>query len=88
MVAPAFTPIEREFGISSSFETQMVLSVFVLASAVGPLSVSPLSEVYDRRPVLHGTCAIYLVFNLACGFSRSSAQLVAFRHRCHPRALR
>lgn len=85
MVAPAFATIERDFNIASSFETQMVLSIFILASAVGPLIVSPLSEVYGRRPVLHLTCAIYLIFNLACGFSQSSAQLLAFRCRfCVP----
>lgn len=79
MVAPALARVQSDFAIQSLFETQMILSVFILASAVGPLIVSPLSEVYGRRPVLHTTCAVYLIFNLACGFSRSSAQLLAFR---------
>lgn len=79
MVAPAFARVQSDFAIQSTLETQMILSVFVLASAVGPLIVSPLSEVYGRRPVLHATCAVYLIFNLACGFSQNSAQLLAFR---------
>ena len=79
MVAPAFDPIRSDLAITSQFKTQMVLSVFVLASAVGPLIVSPLSEVYGRRPVLHVTCGIYLVFNMASGFSKTSSQLLAFR---------
>ena len=79
MVAPALERIRSDFALASALEAQMVLSVFVLASAVGPLIVSPLSEVYGRRPVLHAACAVYLVFNLACGFSRTGAQLLAFR---------
>jgi MFS family permease len=79
MVAPAFEVIMSEFTIPSGFEVQMVLSIFILASAVGPLVVSPLSEVYGRRVVLQATCSFYLVFNLACGFCSSDKQLLAFR---------
>ncbi|PGH12529.1 hypothetical protein AJ80_06690 [Polytolypa hystricis UAMH7299] len=79
MVAPAFGVIRSDFVIKTDFETQMVLSIFVLASALGPLVISPLSEVYGRRPVLHITCLTYLVFNLACAFSKTSTQLLIFR---------
>jgi|SRR5579862_1534935 len=79
MVAPAFQAIKSDLVIKSEFQTQMVLSVFILASAVGPLIISPLSEVYGRRPVLHVTCLIYAVFNLSCAFSKTSAQLLIFR---------
>ena len=79
MVAPAFRAIKSDLAIRSEFETQMVLSIFILGSAIGPLIISPLSEVYGRRPVLHLTCLIYAVFNLACAFSKSSAQLLTFR---------
>lgn len=79
MVAPAFQAIRADLAIKSDFETQMVLSVFILASAIGPLIISPLSEVYGRRPVLHVTCLIYAVFNLSCAFSKTSAQLLIFR---------
>lgn len=79
MVAPAFQAIRTDLSIKSELITQMVLSVFILASAVGPLVISPLSEVYGRLPVLHVTCLIYTVFNLACAFSKTSAQLLIFR---------
>lgn len=79
MVAPALDAIGSEFGFQSAFQSQATLAVFVLASVVGPLVISPLSEVYGRLPVLQGTCFFYLVFNLACGFSRSGPQLLAFR---------
>jgi multidrug resistance protein len=57
----------------------MVLSIFILSSAVGPLAIAPLSEVYGRRPVLHLTMLFFFVFNLACAFSRTAEQLLAFR---------
>jgi multidrug resistance protein len=57
----------------------MVLSIFVLASAFGPLVVAPLSEVYGRRPVLQLTYLFYMVFNLVCAFSKTSTQLLVFR---------
>ncbi|KAK3985474.1 major facilitator superfamily domain-containing protein [Cladorrhinum sp. PSN332] len=79
MVAPAFASIKSDLDIGSDFEVQMVLSIFILASAVGPLIISPLSEVYGRRPVLHATCLLYLVFNLACPFAKTKGQLMSFR---------
>ena len=77
--APALRTIAADLHISNDFEAQMILSIFVLASAIGPLVIAPLSEVYGRVVVLQSTCLFYLVFNLACGFSRSKAQLIAFR---------
>ncbi|KAI1133863.1 MFS general substrate transporter [Hypoxylon sp. FL0543] len=79
IVAPALPIIQDEFRIPTAVEAQMVLSIFVLASAVGPLVISPLSEVYGRRPVLQLTCLFYMIFNLACAFSRTAAQLLVFR---------
>lgn len=79
MVAPALDAISSEFGFQSAFQSQATLSVFILASIIGPLVISPLSEVYGRLPVLQVTCFLYLVFNLACGFSQSGPQLLAFR---------
>lgn len=46
MVAPALSTIAVEFGITNQVESQLVLSVFVLAYAIGPLFLGPLSEIY------------------------------------------
>jgi len=79
IVAPALPTLQREFDIASEPTTQMILSVFVLSSAIGPLVVSPLSEVYGRQPVLHATMFLFSVFNLACAFSKTATQLLVFR---------
>ncbi|MCJ1404435.1 hypothetical protein MMC11_007660 [Xylographa trunciseda] len=79
MVAPAIASISAEFFITNEVEQQLVLSVFVLAYAVGPLFLGPLSEIYGRVPVLQLANLIYLIFNTACGFSKTSGQMIAFR---------
>ncbi|KAI9824357.1 MAG: hypothetical protein M1826_007379 [Phylliscum demangeonii] len=79
MVAPALSAIAAEFGIQNQVEMQLTLSIFVLAYAIGPLVLGPLSEVYGRARVLQAANLFYLVWNLACGFSRSKGQMIAFR---------
>lgn len=79
MVAPALTSISKEFGITNDVESQLVLSVFVLAYAIGPLFLGPLSEIYGRVPVLQLSNLVYLIFNIACGASRNKGEMVAFR---------
>ena len=79
MVAPAISSISREFGITNEVEQQLLLSVFVLAYAVGPLILGPLSEIYGRVPVLQLSNLFFLVFNIACGFSKNKGQMIAFR---------
>ena len=79
MVAPALTSISKEFGIMNEVESQLVLSVFVLAYAIGPLFLGPLSEIYGRVPVLQLSNLVYLIFNIACGASRNKGEMVTFR---------
>lgn len=44
MVAPALSSMARDLGITSEIESSLVLSIFVLAYAVGPLFLGPFSE--------------------------------------------
>jgi hypothetical protein len=79
MVAPAIAIISRDLHITSTAEQQLVLSIFILAYAIGPLFLGPMSELYGRVRVLQLANAFYFVFNLACGFARTSSQMMAFR---------
>lgn len=79
MVAPALPAIGRDLGISSDVELSLTLSIFVLAYAVGPFFLGPLSEIYGRVPVLQLANAFYFVWNLACGFAQNKGELIAFR---------
>ncbi|PYI25796.1 MFS general substrate transporter [Aspergillus indologenus CBS 114.80] len=79
MVAPALTAIGSDFHITDEVTLSMTLSVFVLAYAVGPLFLGPLSEIYGRVIVLQLANLFYLVFNICCGFSKNKAQMIVFR---------
>jgi len=79
MVAPALTTIARQFNITSEIESAMTLSIFVLAYAIGPLFLGPLSELYGRAIVLQLANLFYLFFNLGCGLAQTKGQMIAFR---------
>lgn len=80
IVAPALDDIAEEFSISArSTEEFLVMSIFLLAFAIGPFVWGPLSEVFGRTRVMQGANLIFLIFNTVCGFARSKEQMMAFR---------
>ncbi|OAX82710.1 hypothetical protein ACJ72_02943 [Emergomyces africanus] len=79
MVAPALVTIGKEFDITSSMEQVLVMSIFLLAYAVGPFLLGPLSEIFGRVVILQLANLFYLVFNTACGFAQTKQQILAFR---------
>ncbi|KAI9649830.1 hypothetical protein NHQ30_002412 [Ciborinia camelliae] len=79
MVAPALALISSDLHIVKSIEQSLTLSIFVLAYAIGPLFLGPLSEMFGRVIVLQLSNLIYLFFNLGCGLAQSKGQLIAFR---------
>lgn len=78
IMAPALSTIARELHMSST-ESVMALSIYLLASAFGPLVIGPLSEVYGRRTVLHASNVWFLVWNIVCGFTKTKEVLIAAR---------
>lgn len=79
MSAPALPQIGRDLGVSDSTVLSLMISIFVLAYAIGPLFLGPLSEIYGRRLVLQLSNLFFLAWNIGCGFATSSGQLIAFR---------
>lgn len=78
VMAPALSRISEELHMSST-ESVMALSIYLLATAFGPLVIGPLSEVYGRQVVLHGSNIWFLVWNIACGFATTKELLIAAR---------
>ena len=81
MIAPALDSLSVDFGLGRkpSLELQLALSAFLLAFAVGPLFLGPLSEIFGRRIILQLSNLFYFIFNLACGFSQNLPEIIAFR---------
>lgn len=78
-MAPGIDAISEELEIHNSAVSTLLLTVYVLGYAVGPLLLGPVSEIYGRKPVLTLSNIWYLIFNIACGFARSRDQMIAFR---------
>jgi multidrug resistance protein len=79
MVAPALTSIAADLHITDEVLSQLTLSIFVLAYAVGPLILGPLSEIYGRVIVLQLSNLFYLVFNIGCAVSQTTTQMIVCR---------
>ncbi|KAI7337565.1 MFS multidrug transporter [Hortaea werneckii] len=79
MIAPALQQLSEELNVKSDLEVQLALSTFILAFAVGPLFLGPLSELFGRRWILQGSNFFYFCFNLGCGFSQNIGEMIAFR---------
>ncbi|KDQ61903.1 hypothetical protein JAAARDRAFT_123222 [Jaapia argillacea MUCL 33604] len=79
MIAPASDQVAQQFGITSSVLIAMTTSIFVLAYAIGPLFLGPLSEIYGRSRVLQLANLWYLAWNLGCGFAQNTPELMVFR---------
>ncbi|KAK8052047.1 MFS multidrug transporter-like protein [Apiospora rasikravindrae] len=79
LVAPSLGVIGEELDVPPGTQQALVLSIFILAYAIGPLVWGPLSELFGRIVVLQTTNLFYLCFNLGCGLARTKAQLIVFR---------
>jgi MFS family permease len=79
MATPALDAISHDLHIQSGIQTQIALSIFVLAYSFGPFMVSPTSEIWGRVRIIQISSFIFFVFNTACGFARTKGELTAFR---------
>lgn len=77
-MAPALTTIAIELHMSH-IESIMALSIYLLATAFGPLVIGPLSEVYGREKILHVSNVWFVVWNIVCGFAKTKEVLIAAR---------
>lgn len=79
--SPAMEQIGIDLHMSSAFIKSFSVSVMVLAWALGPLIIAPISESdrVGRMPVLNFLIWIVAIFNLACGFAKTTVQLCVFR---------
>ena len=78
IMAPALTTIAAELDMTPT-QAAMSLSIYQLASAIGPLFIGPLSEIYGRQVVLHVSSIWFLIWNILCGFATTKGTLIAAR---------
>ncbi|KAF9530281.1 multidrug resistance protein 4 [Crepidotus variabilis] len=79
MMAPGIPEIAIRFGITNQTLIAMTLSIFLLSFGIGPLILSPLSEMYGRALVLHIGNIFSLGFSIGCAFAPNTASFIIFR---------
>lgn len=70
MFAPGVPDVMAEFHQPFGLLSTFVVSVYVLGYAVGPLVLSPMSEMYGRLPIYHVTNVLFIIFTGKQGLSR------------------
>ncbi|KAK9413069.1 putative Major facilitator superfamily domain-containing protein [Seiridium unicorne] len=79
MFAPGASQLVREFGITSEVLAAFTVSIYLLGFALGPLVISPLSEVYGRLVTNQVCNLIFIAFTIGCAASTSSPMFFVFR---------
>ncbi|KAF5390887.1 hypothetical protein D9757_004505 [Collybiopsis confluens] len=79
MLAPALPQLAEKYSVTSPTMTALMLSVFLITFALGPLILAPLSEMYGRTWILHLGTAFSLAFNLGCAFAPNVNAFIGFR---------
>lgn len=79
MFAPGVPDVLKTFNSRSVTIAEIVVSIYILGFAIGPLLISPLSEIYGRYPVYVVCNVMFIVFTVACAVAGSMSQLVVFR---------
>ncbi|KAF2496338.1 MFS general substrate transporter [Lophium mytilinum] len=79
MFAPGVSFMDADFNNTSTILSSFSVSIFVLGFVLGPLFLSPLSEIYGRRPVLDCSNCFFVIWNLGCALAPNLAALMVMR---------
>jgi multidrug resistance protein len=79
MFAPGVSFMDADFHNTDATISAFTVSIFVMGFAVGPLFLSPLSEIYGRRPVLRYANTLFCVWQIGCALAPNIGTLIAFR---------
>lgn len=76
--ASAIPGLTREFEATEPYLSSFVLSIYVLGYAIGPLLISPLSELFGRVPLYHLCNTPFSISAFLCGTTVHSLVILAF----------
>ncbi|KAH7073100.1 major facilitator superfamily domain-containing protein [Paraphoma chrysanthemicola] len=79
ILAPSIPIVNAALNNSSQLLGSFAVSVYVLGFAVGPLFLSPLSEIYGRCIVLNCSNVFFCAFTLGCALAPNLGGLIAMR---------
>ncbi|KAI0490343.1 major facilitator superfamily domain-containing protein [Xylaria cf. heliscus] len=79
MFAPGAAQLSRDFDVTDTIIQTFTVNIYILAFAVGPLFLAPLSEIYGRLIIYHVCNLFYVGFTIGCAFSTNVTMFLVFR---------
>lgn len=79
MFASALPQVLMDYPTSNTVLPSLVVSIYSLGLAFGPLVIAPLSELYGRVALYHITAILFVIFSIACAVSSNLNMLIAFQ---------
>lgn len=79
MFAPGIPEVMSDFNSHNAQLGSLVVSIYVLGYAFGPLLIAPLSEMYGRLVMYHTCNVLFVVLTIACAVSSNFNMLIGFR---------
>ncbi|KAI1193011.1 fluconazole resistance protein 1 [Nemania serpens] len=79
MCAPGIAAISADLGITSSVVSTLAITLYVLGLGIGPMVISPLSEVYGRLPVYHACDVAFVLLLVGNALVRNAAGFIVLR---------
>ncbi|KAG6002229.1 hypothetical protein E4U21_003320 [Claviceps maximensis] len=77
--APGINSAMTEFHNSSYILASLIICIYNVGLAAGPLILAPLSEIYGRLIPYHVTNVLFTLFTLGCALSPNLPALIVFR---------
>lgn len=77
--APGIPQAMEDFHSDNSSFPPLLISIFSIGLAVGPLFLAPLSEIYGRTPLMHASNLMFLLSAILCAVSTNIPMLLVFR---------
>ncbi|KAJ5107333.1 hypothetical protein N7456_004008 [Penicillium angulare] len=77
--SPAASYAATEFHETSSILSTLTVTSYLFGYAIGPLVLSPLSELYGRQIVLNAATTFFVLFQIGCALAPNTSALIVFR---------
>ena len=79
MFAPGVESLAIEFELTKRTLATLSVTLYLLGFALGPMIISPLSELFGRLPVYHVANLVFVTFVIGNALSKDIAQFMVFR---------
>jgi MFS family permease len=79
ILVPGIPNVLDDFHSDDELNSTLIITIYVIGLAVGPLVLSPLSELYGRTPLMHITNFVFLASSILCAVSVNIPMMLIFR---------